>query len=387
MSIFPKIQHINDVLPHIQGFDEIMVMQKDGCTVIDYTHMDSKTFTGDPKTELSCQMRRECRGLIFDEDGKLISRAFHKFFNVGEREETLVENIDWTRGHTVMQKLDGSMIRPVVIDGCFRLGTRKGITNVSNMAENYVVTVPEIPYKDFCMSLTEADLTPIFEFHSLENIVVLDYEGTFMKLLAIRDNLTGDYHDAVEMNDIAESWGIPYVELIGVDLTKPDEFLTKTAGEVDSEGYVIRFHDDGQTLKVKNDWYFAIHHVISGLNSEKNIVRLLIDNEMDDILPKIPDNRRLAIEEFAKEFWDNYSNFFTRCNGIWESIHLDLPEDYTRKEIALRILQEDKAIQTIMFKFIDLSFEERHAFIKDFIKGRTNKDVVFEEFMAWFKEF
>ena len=384
MKIFPTIHTINDVLPHIRDYDEIVVMEKDGYTVIDYVHMDTKTFTGNPETDLGCRMRRACRGLIFDADGKLISRPFHKFFNVGEREETLVENIDWTRQHTVMHKLDGSMIRPIFLDGTFRLGTRKGITDVGNMAENFVVDNPEFGYRELCEHLNLAGLTPIFEFHSLDNIVVIDYEGSFMRLLAVRDNHTGFYAERDFLDALCVEYNVPVVELFNVDLTEPNDFLSKVSKEKDSEGYVIRFDACQSTYKVKNDWYFQLHHVISGLNSERNIVRLLIDNEIDDILPKLPDNRRERIEDFAKGFWEVYNRFFNKVDKIWENVLKDVPEGSSRKDSAMRIIQEDKEIRPILFKFLD-GVDDHHEVIKTMVRGKTNKDVVFSEFMKWFE--
>lgn len=56
-------------------------------------------------------IRRELRGLIFSaKDGTVISRRFHKFFNVGELPETQPEKIDMKVPFVVLEKLDGSMI-------------------------------------------------------------------------------------------------------------------------------------------------------------------------------------------------------------------------------------------------------------------------------------
>ena len=385
MTKFPIINNINDVLPHIAGIEEIFVSDKnENYDVINYTH-PGKAFDGNPENNISVAMRRECRGLIFDKSGKLISRPFHKFFNVNEREETLVGNIDWSRPHTVMHKLDGSMIRPVIIDGMFRLGTKMGITDVSKMAEDYVVSNLDIPYREFCEHMFAAGLTPIFEFHCKKNVVVIDYEEPFMKLLAVRDNTTGVYVRREPMEDMSSVYGIPMVDFVEVDLTNPDEFLKTTFGEIDSEGYIVRFHDTGQTLKVKNDWYFQLHHVVSGLNVERNLVHLLINNDIDDVIPRLPENRRIQVEEYAVKFWDIYSKFYDKCDDVWQSILKDVPVDGTRKDFALRILKEDKPLQSIMFKYLEITdTNERHALIKKLILGNTNKENKFEEFMKWF---
>lgn len=53
---------------------------------------------------------RECRGIVFDKtSGRVIGRPLHKFFNVGERESTRVENLDWSKVVRVADKRDGCL--------------------------------------------------------------------------------------------------------------------------------------------------------------------------------------------------------------------------------------------------------------------------------------
>ena len=106
---FPIITHINDVLPHLEGFDEFVVMEKDGYQVILYRMQISSSFGDTESLEVSKGdlIRRECRGMTFDMDGNLIGRKFNKFFNVGERLETMISNVDLSEPHIILEKLDG----------------------------------------------------------------------------------------------------------------------------------------------------------------------------------------------------------------------------------------------------------------------------------------
>jgi RNA ligase len=126
---FPDINHINDVLPHIEGQDEFRVMEKDWYTVVNYmvAHEDTFSFIRE-RSHYNMKVRRECRGLIFDtKTGQLLSRPYHKFFNAGEREETAINKINLYEPHVVLEKLDGSMIRPIPTKEGFRLATKAGI--------------------------------------------------------------------------------------------------------------------------------------------------------------------------------------------------------------------------------------------------------------------
>src|SRR6478609_139429 len=99
-----KIEHINDVLPHIEGRPEFIVAERPGYKVIDYNVAFFDSFD-DP-------MRLECRGIKFDAKGKILARPMHKFFNVGERPDTQPELLDFSKPHIITEKLDGSMIHP-----------------------------------------------------------------------------------------------------------------------------------------------------------------------------------------------------------------------------------------------------------------------------------
>src|SRR4051812_25344280 len=108
-SGFPTIRHIEDVLPHIEGRSEFAVKRRDGYTAIDYNFAGADTFN-EP-------IRRECRGIKFDADGRIIGRPYHKFFNLGEKPETQSHVIDWSAGHVILEKLDGSMVHPALVGG------------------------------------------------------------------------------------------------------------------------------------------------------------------------------------------------------------------------------------------------------------------------------
>jgi tRNA splicing ligase len=104
---FPEIKTIQDVLPHIKDRDEFRVMEKEGYTVIQYMVALEDTFKWDDNDPVGSSVRRECRGLIFDDNGVLISRPYNKFFNAGEKEETQLNRINLYEPHVVLEKLDG----------------------------------------------------------------------------------------------------------------------------------------------------------------------------------------------------------------------------------------------------------------------------------------
>lgn len=211
---FPHITRIEPVLKAIEGSDDFRVTEKEGgYKVINYNLASSTTFpqviyrkqdkcslTLDYDTDIvtwNNTVRRECRGLIFDKDGNLIRRGYHKFFNLGEREETLIENIDFSKPHCVLEKIDGSMVTPLWLpddstgEPHLRLATKAGITDVSMEAEYFIADKPN--YKEFMRVCHEQGLCPIFEYVSPSTRIVINHKEPNLILTAIRNIISGDY--------------------------------------------------------------------------------------------------------------------------------------------------------------------------------------------------
>jgi RNA ligase len=198
---FPEIRTIDDVLPHIKGRDEFVVAERDYGIIVNYAVSMEDTFPpvhvagGSAKMRaeraLTNAMRRECRGLKFYPNGSIAARPFHKWFNVGEREETLPRNIDLNQPHIIFEKLDGSMIHPMLVNGYIRWMTKMGITEVSMQAETFVAKHKK--YSDFAAWCIENNLTPCFEWCSLKQQIVIAYPEDKLVLLAVRHNITGEY--------------------------------------------------------------------------------------------------------------------------------------------------------------------------------------------------
>jgi RNA ligase len=197
---FPMIRHISDVLPHIEGREEFIVAEREGYTIINYVVPMADTFNMYPggydgplsTYDLGGVMRRECRGLIFDDDGYLMSRPFHKFFNINERDETQAHAVDMTQPHVIMEKMDGSMIRPILVDGYLRLATKMGVTNVAMQAEEWLAA-QDPALKDWMRKCVEDSVTPLFEWVSPFNQIVLAYEEADLVYLGTRCNTSGWY--------------------------------------------------------------------------------------------------------------------------------------------------------------------------------------------------
>ena len=194
--------------------------------------MDKDTFD-DPR-------RLECRGIKFDPSGRILARPFHKFFNLGERPELQPSEIDMRQPHTIMEKLDGSMIHPAVVHDRLVLMTRMGRTNVARHAEGLLTE----RLSGICRQLLEAGITPIFEFTAPVNRVIISYETPELHLLALRETVSGVYGSYAEVQTQAAAMSVLPVSVIQSEWLSAHEFSRFARGLFGGKDSLLRF-DDG----------------------------------------------------------------------------------------------------------------------------------------------
>ena len=304
---FPFIKHINDVLPHIKDASEFKIMEREHYDVVNYVVTSPDTFPADHNT--GSLIRRECRGLIFDKAGNVLSRRFHKFFNVNERDETQTAKVDLAEPHVILEKLDGSMITPLWISDHLRWGTKAGVTDVAMLAEGYVATRPE--YEEFAEYCRNSYYTPIFEFCSRRQRIVVDYPTDQLVLLAVRHNNTGEYVPYTEMLKHAAKYGIDVVKAYPGTVESMKHLVSTVVDEQEGEGWIVRF-DDGHMVKIKNECYVRLHKVKERIEFERHVVDIIINEEVDDLKPFMLETDLKRINIYEAQFWEcikSYSAF------------------------------------------------------------------------------
>lgn len=298
---FPTITNISDVLPHID--DNFRKVTKEGITYINYNSLVPSIFPPvESEDDIGAKIRRECRGIAFDaETGEIVSRPFHKFFNMGERSDAqFVEDLP----HIVLEKLDGSMIRPVVHRGVLRLATKMGVTEVAMQAEAYLAgSEYQKDYMEFLWECLHNDVTPVFEFTAPDNRIVLHYNQPSLTLLTIRENVTGRYWPHATTVFHAACYNMPHVF---------HSILDGVKDKVGEEGVVIRYHN-GHMLKVKSDWYVKVHRAKDLLSSNRRFLEAVVNGVMDDtiasLLPDDKDRVQKQLDEFNSKVLDQIRSF------------------------------------------------------------------------------
>ena len=357
---FPVINTLEDVRAAIADSPEFLVAERDWGYVVNYLVVGQTTFP--PVNTLQDAIRRECRGLCFDRDGFLISRPYNKFFNVNERDETQVHQIDLSRPHVILEKLDGSMVRPIPLGDGYRLATKMGITDVAMQAEEFVAE--NINYHDFIMMHIERGQTPIFEWCSRKQRIVIDYPQDRLVLTGIRNVNDGAYKSYSQMVSYAEAYGIEVVQARAGTADNMQNLLDETRALQGQEGWIIRF-DDGHMLKCKGDEYVSIHKAKDRIMRENALIEMILDEKLDDVKAHLPDDDRHRLEEFENQFWE----------GIWATAEqwrvadLDVHREHgtDRKSFAISQYAQtmDGNLRSAVFTAWDYAaFDWRHAVVK-----------------------
>lgn len=380
---FPEIRTIDDVLPHIEGRDEFIVAEREGYTVINYAVSMEDTFPpikvagGSAKMRaeraVTNAMRRECRGLIFNTEGKLISRPFHKFFNVNEREETQMNKIDLSQPHVIMEKMDGSMIRPLVIDGHLRLATKMGLTEVAMNAEVWLAA--QDPSKsDWLRLMVSRGITPLFEWTSRKNQIVIDYAQDDLVYLGSRVNLTGEYY----MSELVPFNVVPQYGSLDGNLS---DYIARAREMEGREGDIIRFAD-GQMLKIKNDWYVRIHKTVDKIRFDRHIVDLILNEEVDDVLPMLPQHEADRVHDFAAQFAKCLTDRVAGYDRYWNTV---VASGLDRKRYAQEWMPTIKNNDSFAPQYVFGRFGGRDGreMIIDNVKKHLSTNVKWKECAEW----
>jgi RNA ligase len=301
---FPHITHIDQLRAALDGRTEFIFAERDGVVIANYLVNLIDTFpsddTRDEALNEAYRLRREARGIIFcAKTGKVLARRYHKFFNLGEKAECAADKVDFTQPHIILEKLDGSMITPFkTADGIMRWGTKMGETEVAMPVNKFVADNAQ--YQDFSNEMIAKDFTPIFEWCSRKQRIVIDYPVDRLVLTAIRDNVTGRYVSYSQMVDLGKHYNIDVVQALDGNVTDVHEFIEMVRNLKNAEGFVIRF-ENGHMIKVKAEEYLQIHRAKELITHEKDLWAVILDEKLDDLLPLLDKDDQDQLSKFASD--------------------------------------------------------------------------------------
>lgn len=309
--------------------------------------------------------RLELRGLTFVEEPSGMKRYLHlhKFFNVNEVESTKESNFVGKEIVRISKKEDGSLLTFIPINNKLYAKTKK--TFESHQAIDAQKLLDK-NLESFIKACYESNITPIFEFVSPTNTIVVISKKPALILLQMRDNDSGEYIINLLNHPLVKKYGITPVKDYK-DMTLND--LLKIRVDLEGEeGWVIQYKT-GEFIKVKTEWYVKLHSAVFRNDQENNIIASYLNNTIDDSISLVSSINPVIAKKMRSivTFLNKYINETSEV--IYN--HLRDNKDLTRKEYAL------KYRENFHFSFISMGLktEGEGVYNLESIKERVLKFV------------
>jgi len=295
------------------------------------------------------------RGTVYElNTGKIVAKAFPKFFNFSELPVSKSRNLAKQTNFTTIEKVDGSLGVVYFYDGSWRINTRGSFTS------DQAIEGAEI-LKKYNLFHLNTDITYLVEIIYPENKIIVDYGSCrALALLGAYNKITGleaDESFLRETSDKVNMW-IPkrYVFNSIDELIADQERLPST-----EEGFVVRF-SSGERVKFKSLEYLKIARLLSHLTPLHLWEHMSLGIVNKQVLMELPEEFRPEIDGVVNELQREYNRLkeeiFAESTKIIEETK---SADNQKKAIGL--MKKELKHSSCIFSILD---EQQHR-IDDYI--------------------
>jgi RNA ligase len=270
----------------------------------------------------------EARGIAFL--GEKAFPAFHKFFNWKENPYTDF-SIEDNEVLVVQEKIDGSLIHPIVLDDYLFVKSKTSFFSEHAKAGKEILEKDDRK-KILVFDLYKDGLVPLFELIGPENQVVVRYDRNDLILLAVRNIYNGKYLPLEEVGRIAKEYKVEFAQWKEIQFCRLRNILENEKG---MEGFVAFVNNN--FVKFKTKWYLNLHSFISEIR-EDVIFNAFLDDKLDDILINIDGEKKKIVEEIAEKVKNVVNEKVKRALELF-SEYRELGFD--RKSFALKHRNEE----------------------------------------------
>lgn len=263
---------------------------------------------------------------VFNKKGRLYKTFYMlpKFFNINQVEETLYDKVKNKKIRNIGIKEDGSLI------GFFELPNKKiyaktinGFDNEMSLESNKIL-LKHPKWKQWIKLLLNMNFTPLFEYVSYDNRIVLKYNKKELRYIGVRDNFDGKFYPSLmPIEEEAEAFDIVQnppkdMPLIWSIRARLNDFIELAKTEENKEGWVILF-EDGQLMKIKTEWYFNIHGLrTENIFREDYVIKNYLDETLDDIITQLDREEDKDAFEFIDRVINAVENYLKKVYTIVE---------------------------------------------------------------------
>ena len=318
----------------------------------------------------------ECRGIMFelanDHPVRLASLPMAKFWNWKENPATT--NLDFHNFKQIMHKLDGSLISTFQHKGIVYFKSKTALySDHAKAATDYAISVvPDYSnniqtslYDEFKVIET-AGHTVNCEFTSPHYPfrIVVGYQEPKLTILNVRHRGTGVYVTLDEVQNVLNLFyknkndrmiTAHWIETVNVANDEIDDFINSIDAQTGIEGYVIQLHD-GMLVKIKTDWYRALHHVKDSINCMRRLFEAVLEETTDDLRSMLYDDpvSLERINDMEIKVVHIYNSTIKNVESFYEdNVNLDRKDYAIKGQQILSHLEFGLAMNKYSGKIID----------------------------------
>ena len=329
------------------------------------------------------------RGLVIDEEGKIISVPYPKFFNYKQYEDYRPEfmsdefvkyycNYEDGEAYDVYEKLDGTMIAITNYNGELLFSTtHRSNSKYALKAKKWLENSLTKEQINVILEETACDMsvtTLLFEYVGPDNKIVVDYEkeelvltGGITMFEPGSPRLLAHHY----LSDISRRSGVRMAKLLGgSDDYSVNKLIKLGFKEKNIEGFVLRFrHITPKQIKIKTDNYIENHRSSTLFFGKQNtkpknmlIMNMIHEETFDDVMADMSQRGYTATVKHMQRVYDIYSCAKETLDNAYstvrmggnaddgECVHVFNKDDYFRnykgkfglKQALIALLSEQK---------------------------------------------
>jgi RNA ligase len=169
---------------------------------------------------------------------------------------------------------------------------------------------------------------------------------------------------------------IPVVD-VHEPVKNPQAFMDYVRDLQGVEGFVIAW-DSGYRVKVKAEEYLRIHKTKDNLLHEKNIISLLVNEQMDDVKAFMLEDDRKRVEEFETDFFIGINQVVQSYDRYFDTV---IAHGLDRKQYAIQWMPTIKAQDPFAAGIVFGKFDgkDTRKMVLDLIKKNTGTQTKIDE--------
>jgi hypothetical protein len=182
--------------------------------------------------------------------------------------------------------------------------------------------------------------------------------------------------------DKIQEFSIPVVDRLVFD-GNGQELVDYTRALKGFEGFVLVFNS-GHRAKIKAEEYVRIHRVKDKIRTDRHVLALLLENELDDVYPVLMEADFDRVKKYEADF---HTALEAKLAFLGVEIYTALikaGED--KKKLAVEILPASKLAKnewSMAFKLADRGSATLNDLVMKYVRSKLGSTVKYNELAVW----